>query len=340
VQGARSPRGRGAIPDRPTVAAVPAGVDRPRWSVMVPTYHCARYLEQTLTSVLEQDPGPAAMEIVVVDDHSTRDDPETVVRALAPDRVRFYRQPSNVGHVRNFNTCLQQASGEWVHLLHGDDWVEDGFYAAADAALARRPDLAAFVCRYRYFSEATGADDVGRLHQSEPGVLPQWLERLAEGQQLQAPSIAVRRSAYEAVGGFDLGISGYGEDWEMWLRVATAGPVWWEPTPLAVYRIRDGSLSDRSRLRSNMADMRHVIALNESTLSAHLPPDRVRELSDGARRSLARALLRRTRRSLASGDRHPPWVAVHEALRSWPRRETALGSLAAIAHWLSRWTDR
>jgi glycosyltransferase involved in cell wall biosynthesis len=307
---------------------------------MVPTYHCARYLEQTLASVLQQDPGPAAMEIVVVDDYSVRDDPEAVVRSLAPGRVRFYRQPANVGHVRNFNTCLRLARGEWVHLLHGDDWVEPGFYAAADDAVVQRPDLAAFVCRYRYFAEATGDADVGRLLQSQPGVLRGWLERLATGQALQAPSIAVRRSAYEAVGGFDLGIDGYGEDWEMWLRIATAGPVWWDPTPRAVYRVRDGSLSDRSRLHSNMADMRRIVSLNERTLSAHLPPDRVHELSATARRSLAQALLRRTRRSLAGGDRHPPWPAVQEAVRIWPRSETASDSLRVIAYWLSRRTDR
>ena len=40
---------------------------RPLWSVVIPTYNCAEFLKQTLTSVLSQDPGEALMEIIVVD---------------------------------------------------------------------------------------------------------------------------------------------------------------------------------------------------------------------------------------------------------------------------------
>jgi hypothetical protein len=35
-----------------------------------------------------------------------------------------------VGHIKNFETCLQRAQGSLVHLLHGDDYVLDGFYCA------------------------------------------------------------------------------------------------------------------------------------------------------------------------------------------------------------------
>src|SRR5438128_483601 len=101
---------------------------RPLWSVMIPTFHCARFLRQTLESVLSQDPGPDVMQIEVIDDCSTQDDPESVVRAVAGERVHFFRQPKNVGHTRNFETCLQRARGYLVHLLHGDDAVLPGFY--------------------------------------------------------------------------------------------------------------------------------------------------------------------------------------------------------------------
>src|SRR5215211_1793383 len=106
-------------------AAIPPleqSVERPLWSVMIPTYECAGYLRQTLRSVLAQDPGPEVMQIEVVDDAST-DDPAAVVAELGGGRVDFFRQPRNVGHVENFNTCLRRAQGRLVHLLHGDDAV-------------------------------------------------------------------------------------------------------------------------------------------------------------------------------------------------------------------------
>ena len=70
-------------PHRAIIFPVPEGIPRPLLSVMIPTYNCANYLRETLTSVLTQDPGVELMQIEVVDDHSTKDDPEAVVRELA-----------------------------------------------------------------------------------------------------------------------------------------------------------------------------------------------------------------------------------------------------------------
>lgn len=76
-------------PYRATIPPVPDGTPRPLWSVMIPTYNCAKYLRETLASVLVQDPGPDVMQIEVVDDHSTKDDPEAVVKELAGDRYTY-----------------------------------------------------------------------------------------------------------------------------------------------------------------------------------------------------------------------------------------------------------
>ena len=77
------------------------------------------------------------------------------------------------------------------------------------------------------------------------GVLEHWLERIAVGQRLQPPTIVVRRSVYERIGGFDSRAGLMGEDWEMWVRIAAHFPVWYEPEPLALYRIHDSSITAR-----------------------------------------------------------------------------------------------
>lgn len=296
-------RGQGGrtVPARPAVLPVQGEEPRPRWSVLVPVYECARYLEETLRGVLEQDPGPEHMQIVVLDDCSVRDDPEAVVRRVAGDRVCFLRNERNLGHVRTFNRLLGLARGEWVHLLHGDDLVRQGFYAMVDRAAQGRDDLAAVQSGYVHLQDGSDHTWPGPKPAETAGVLSEWPARLGVRQRLQAPSIAVRRRTYEQVGGFDEQVAGYGEDWEMWVRVSAAGPVWYDPAELAVYRVREGSLSDPSRLGSNVRDMRRVIDLNAQTLAAVLPPSEVSRVTTAARHDLVATLLRRGRRALHAG---------------------------------------
>jgi len=125
------------IPSIPQIDPVPEGTPRPFWSVMIPTFNCAKYLRQTLESVLAQDPGPGLMQIEVVDDVSTKDDPEAVVREIGKGRVQFYRNGQNLGAIRNFNGCVQRAKGHWVHILHGDDAVLPGFIGRYRQGLRR-----------------------------------------------------------------------------------------------------------------------------------------------------------------------------------------------------------
>src|SRR5277367_2379258 len=111
----------------PRIAPVECGIHRPFWSVMIPTYNCANYLATTLRSVLAQAPDASAMQIEVVDDCSTKDDPAAVVSKLGRGRVGFFQQPHNVGISANFNSCIRRGKGEWIHILHGDDLVLPGF---------------------------------------------------------------------------------------------------------------------------------------------------------------------------------------------------------------------
>jgi glycosyltransferase involved in cell wall biosynthesis len=62
-----------------------------------------------------------------VDDHSTADDPQAVVREVAGERVAFYRNPRSLGAAGNFNQCIAHTRGRWIHILHGDDAVRPGF---------------------------------------------------------------------------------------------------------------------------------------------------------------------------------------------------------------------
>ncbi|MCB0168776.1 MAG: glycosyltransferase family 2 protein, partial [Anaerolineae bacterium] len=207
----------------PTITPLKADIHRPLWSVMIPTYNCADYLRFALTSVLAQDPGPELMQIEVVDDCSTKDDPAAVVQEIGQGRVQFFRKPRNEGAIANFNTCIQRSRGKLVHILHGDDVVKPGFYSRMGQALLDQEAVGAAFCRQEYIDEQGRPQLTTRYLQKQSGLMSDALSVLAVTNRIQPPAIVVKRWVYETLGGYDARLF-HSADWEMWVRIAARYP--------------------------------------------------------------------------------------------------------------------
>jgi glycosyltransferase involved in cell wall biosynthesis len=217
------------------IGTVPKGIKRPLWSVLIPTYNCAHYLKETLASVLAQDPGEDEMEIIVIDDYSTKDDPQAIVKAYGQGRVQFIRQKENLGKVRNYETGLKASKGHYIHQLHGDDKVRLGFYKEMARLLKQNRTAGAAFCRTIYIdSQSRWTGMTGMLKDTE-GIVPDMAEKLYTQQYIQTPSMVVKRSVYETIGCFDRRLNCM-EDWEMWTRVANNYPIAISNSVLAEYR--------------------------------------------------------------------------------------------------------
>lgn len=316
----------------PAIRPVDAGITRPRWSVMIPVHNCAHLLEQALSSVLAQDPGAEHMQIEVVDDHSTRDDPAEVVEEIGQGRVSFYRQAENVGHVGNFNTCLERSTGHLVHILHGDDAVRPGFYQSLGRAFDEAPEIAAAFCRTTVIGEDGSPQFDKPLAQAKAGILQDRLRRIAEEHPILTPSIVVERLVYERLGGFDPRYRFAGEDLEMWFRIAASFPVWYDPEPLALYRAHDASLTGQAaRTAVNIREARTAV----ETFRAHLPPRERAEIMDASLRNVALWALQLSRGAVAAGE---PVIAYHhlrEALRC-SASAPVLGAAAGVLSYALR----
>jgi len=297
----------------PTIGPLPEGTSRPFWSVMIPIYNCPEdYLRETLESVLSQDPGPDEMQIEVVDNCSTTGDPEALVRAVGGSRIRFYRQPGNIGMVENFNTCIRRAQGQWVHILHGDDTVRPGFYARARQGITANPDVGAALCRIIYTNEHSQWTGITDAEARAPGVLGEdFAARQMVDQLIQFVAFVVRRSTYEELGGFRASLA-HCLDWDMWKRIALSKRIFYEPEPLACYRLHAAADSSRlMRTGENVADERRSIDIS----CAALPPDKARYIRRTARKAAAVRALRRAQRLWRTGDHATAWRQLQEALR-------------------------
>jgi hypothetical protein len=287
---------------------------RPLWSVMIPTYNCASYLRETLASVLAQDLGSDVMQIEVVDDCSTQDDPQAVVEELGKGRVNFYRQPQNAGHVKNFNTCLERSRGRLIHVLHGDDCVRSGFYRKIQALFEQHPEIGSAFCRQIITDEQGHWKWFSPLEQDESGILDNWLERIAAHHSVQTPGVVVRREVYEQLGGFDRRMVSCGEDWEMWVRIATRYPVAYEVEPLALYRDRSNSLTKRSvQTGQNIRDVRQATEIISTYLA--LPPTVVTNVQRRAGEVWAFWALHFAHEAISRGDRATAITQIREGLQ-------------------------
>lgn len=251
----------------PKINSLPDNIRRPIWSVMIPTYNCLDFLKEALASVLIQDPGPEKMQIEVVDDASTDGDYAYWVDKIGKGRVSFFKQEQNVGSLRNFETCINRSKGLYVHMLHGDDCVKEGFYKEIENLYEQFPEIgAAFTGCELIDQDSKILDNIREEVTDKPGIITDFLPKIARRQLIQPPSIVVKRSVYEKLGSFYA--VHYGEDWEMWTRITAHFPIASSPKFLALYRVdNDKSISYRSYLSGqNIADINKVIKIIQGYL--------------------------------------------------------------------------
>jgi len=276
----------------PVIPPIPpvTSAGRPRWSVVIPVHNCSDYLGQALPEVVAQLADRDDAEIIVVDDASS-DDPVRVLERLGRGRVRYRPNPRHLGAVGTFNRCLELATGDLVHLLHGDDAVLPGFYPAMEQALAD-PRATAAVCRVRDVDAHSRPIYITRSYRNGTGVWTDALDALAVSNRVRPSGVVVRRAAYERVGGYRSDLP-HAADWEMWTRLAAHGPVVFVDRVLACYRRHD--MSDSSaRIRTGGNIRERVTAIG--VVCGYVAPDR---RAWTTRRALAYACMFATRSALS-----------------------------------------
>lgn len=181
-------------------------------SIIVPVHDNARELADCLRAL--GVPAPPGCELVVVDDASS-DGSAAVADALG---VRVIRLPRNLGAAAARNHGARTTEGEILFFVDSDVVVDADAVARVRATLETRGDLAAVFGSYDAHPRAPGIVSQFRnllhhyMHQTgNPDAFTFW-----------AGCGAVRRAAFDAVGGFDPRVRGL-EDVELGYRLRAAG---------------------------------------------------------------------------------------------------------------------
>ena len=211
-------------------------------SIIIPTYNREKTICDAVRSALAQT--YPMTEVIVVDDGSNDGTAEALAEYAS--RIKFVRQ-ANAGPSAARNRGVAESRGEIIAFLDSDDtWLPDKIRKQVELMKEGGPDMNCCVCN----AEIRGMDgepagtSFGLAGLSPAVARGRWTnpaEVLSGGFLLFNQVVAVRRSAFEAVGGFrpELRLL---EDYELALRLAASGDWGILSEPLVVKKNETGGI--------------------------------------------------------------------------------------------------
>jgi glycosyltransferase involved in cell wall biosynthesis len=217
------------------------------FSIITCTWNSARYLGDSIRSVLAQD--YPALEYIFVDGGSTDG---TLDQILAVPRP--YRLIENVrGGISNaMNAGIRAARGDVIAHLHSDD-----YYLMPDVLSTVAGHLAAGTHDWLF---GRTMRDIGGILRPEGFVAPRYsYAQLMRGNFIPHPATFVRRPIMQRAGGFDTRLT-YAMDYDLWLRLSRISEPLQLDRAFAAFREHDGSLSTHFRLAAMEEDFQVRLA--------------------------------------------------------------------------------
>ena len=254
-------------------------IENPSVSVVIPAYNVAPYIVETLDAVFAQT--FIDFEVIVINDGSL--DTDELERALAPylDRVCYVRQ-ENSGAAAARNRGVQQAQGEYIAFLDGDDvWKAD--YLESQLRFMRSGDYDLVYADALLFGDSPVA---GKTYmETTPSVGPvTFLSLVRNESHVITSGVVVKRAALMEAGLFDESLRN-AQDFELWARLARRGArLAYQRKVLLRYRCRKDSLSGNvmNRLAREIRVYRYIADTYDLTPAERTEISRVMELQLGA----------------------------------------------------------
>lgn len=204
-------------------------------SVVIPTYNRAELLYNSINSVLSQT--FSDFELIVVDDCSP-DNTSAVLGSFSDKRLRVLRNSSNKGIAAVRNIGVTNSNGQYIAFLDDDDeWLPDKLEKQMKVLKSGPGSL---VCVYSGSLIIGPGGDVVRT--SVPIYRNKVLNELLLGNFITTSTVFLKKSCFEKTGLFDEDIP-FGEDYDMWIRIAEHFEYDFVPEPLTRYRVHPGSLT-------------------------------------------------------------------------------------------------
>lgn len=182
-------------------------------SIITPSYNQAKYLEQTMLSVLNQD--HPSIEYIVVDGASTDGSVEIIKKYAG--KLAHWESAKDKGQAEAINKGFARATGEIVAWLNSDDYYLPGTVRAAVKVFEEHPEIVLV------YANMLAVDENGQTFNTLT-YKQLTLEDLLCFQIIGQPSVFMRRSALQKTSGLDLTFH-FLLDHLLWIKIAKHGKI-------------------------------------------------------------------------------------------------------------------
>jgi glycosyltransferase involved in cell wall biosynthesis len=262
-----------------------------RVSALIPAYNCEATIGPTLDSVLAQTVAPD--EIIVLDDGST--DRTSDILEPYRSRITILRQ-ENGGIASARNALLAKSRGDLVAFLDSDDTWHPTFIQMQRKMYEQHPEAAAFFTGHVNFSGDGGYDWTTKpIADSSTTEVMSPLSFLRRYAAAPGPFVlsfcCVPRRVFNNLDETPFKLRA-AEDLYFFNLVLLSGPMVYCSTPLAAYRMRQGSLSSNNRsLRADELCAFELLAEHYRNVTDADLRRAFRDAFDTKRRVLAKVLI-------------------------------------------------
>lgn len=235
-----------------------SGTSRIEVSVVITCYNLEHFIGSAIDSVCDQTAAQAIREVVIIDDGSS-DGSVAVIRDRIRDlhKCRLIERANSGGAATPRNDGIAATTAPYIAFLDGDDLWGPEKLATEIKALATFPELGLLFSDYVEFDADTGVERRIAAQSYHAGEERQLEKLFVKGGPIIPSGAIVRRTAIDAVGGFDPTMK-FNEDPELWLRIATRFTLHHIPAPLWRKRDLSDSLGSLKNGQQNI-DFQHEI---------------------------------------------------------------------------------
>lgn len=209
----------------------------PRISVLLPVFNGAQYLQAAIESVLKQS--YSNFELLILNDGST-DSSGKIAQDFEDSRIRYFEHP-NMGLAATLNEGARHARGEFLFRQDQDDLSRPTRFEHQVEFFDKNPQVSLVGTWARIFADNDAIPERFHRHPTTHAAIS--LCALFDSPFVHS-SAAMRRSAFEALGGYSCAPSRQPpEDFELWSRMCRAYQAANLSEVLLDYREVPGSMS-------------------------------------------------------------------------------------------------